>query len=63
VCRTFVPDMNRMAEFLFASMSPLELEFLSKLVDQLICRLEAVDPSTRLLQDSDTLAEHAESDD
>jgi hypothetical protein len=44
-------------------MSPLELEFLSKLVDQLINRLEAVDPSTRLLQDSDTLAEHAESDD
>lgn len=63
LCRTFVPDMNRMAEFLFASMSPLEREFLSRLVDLLICRLEAVDPATRSLPDSDRLDRHAETDD
>lgn len=59
LCRSFMPDMNRMAEFLFASMSPLELEFLSKLVDQLICRLETIDPSLHPLQENDSQAEHA----
>jgi len=41
VCRSFVPDMNRRSDFLLASMSPLEVEFLSRLVDQLIGRLES----------------------
>jgi len=41
VCRAFVPDMDRMSEFLLASMSALEVEFLSRLVNQLIDRLES----------------------
>jgi DNA-binding MarR family transcriptional regulator len=40
VCRAFVPDMDRMSEFLLSSMSAPEIEFLSRLVDQLIERLE-----------------------
>jgi MarR family transcriptional regulator, lower aerobic nicotinate degradation pathway regulator len=40
VCSSFVPDMNRMSDFLLASMSPLEVEFLGRLVDLLIGRLE-----------------------
>lgn len=44
VCRTFVPDMERMSEFLFESMSPLEVHSLSRLVDLLIARLETDDP-------------------
>jgi DNA-binding MarR family transcriptional regulator len=43
VCRSFVPDMNRMSDFLLASMSTLEVEFLSRLVDLLIWRLETTD--------------------
>ena len=43
VCRSFVPDMNRMSDFLLASMSALEVEFLSRLVDLLIRRLETTD--------------------
>ena len=43
VCRSFVPDMNRMSDFLLASMSALEVEFLSRLVDLLIRRLETAD--------------------
>jgi MarR family transcriptional regulator, lower aerobic nicotinate degradation pathway regulator len=42
VCQAFMPDMNKMADFLFSSLSPLEVEFLSKLVDLLTSRLEAV---------------------
>ncbi len=41
VCRSFVPDMDRMSSFLLSSMSPLEVEFLSRLVDLLIDRLES----------------------
>lgn len=47
VCEAFMPDMNKMADFLFSSMSPLEVEFLSKLVDLLICRLETADYQAR----------------
>lgn len=43
VCRSFVPDMDRMSQFLLASMSPLEVEFLSRLVDLLLARLESPD--------------------
>lgn len=42
VCRSFVPDMDRMSSFLLSSMSELEVEFLSRLVDLLIDRLESV---------------------
>jgi hypothetical protein len=35
--------MNRMSDFLLASMSALEVEFLSRLVDLLIRRLETTD--------------------
>jgi MarR family transcriptional regulator, lower aerobic nicotinate degradation pathway regulator len=41
VCRSFVPDMDEMSEFLLCSMSTPEVQFLSRLVDQLIERLES----------------------
>lgn len=41
VCRSFVPDMERMSGFLLSSMSGSEVRFLSHLVDQLIERLES----------------------
>ncbi|MGH8219135.1 MAG: MarR family winged helix-turn-helix transcriptional regulator [Steroidobacteraceae bacterium] len=47
-CRSFVPDMERMSTFLLASMSPLEVEFLGRLVDQLIGRLETIDSRSGL---------------
>lgn len=47
-CRSFVPDMERMSNFLLASMSPLEVEFLGRLVDQLIARLETIDSRSGL---------------
>lgn len=43
VCRSFVPDMERISDFLLSSMSEPEVEFLSRLVDQLIERLESAD--------------------
>lgn len=42
-CRSFVPDMDRMSSFLLSSMSAREVEFLSRLVDLLIERLETVE--------------------
>ena len=41
--RTLMPHVKNISENLFAPMSPLELEFLSKLVGQLILRLETID--------------------
>ena len=38
-----VPQVRKVAEILFASMSPLEVEFLGRLVDVLVSRLEEVD--------------------
>jgi DNA-binding MarR family transcriptional regulator len=38
-----VPEVRKVAQLLFASMSPLEIEFLDRLVDLLIGRLEEVD--------------------
>lgn len=49
VCRSFVPDMDRMSSFLLSSMSALEVEFLSRLVDLLIGRLEAAGSRPGLL--------------
>ena len=46
VSHSFVPDMERMSDFLLASMSSPEVEFLSRLVDQLIARLETLDGET-----------------
>ena len=37
------PKVRKMSEFLFASMSSLEVEFLGRLVDQLVSQLEEVD--------------------
>jgi DNA-binding MarR family transcriptional regulator len=48
VSRMFLPDMNTMSDFLLASMSTYEIEFLSKLVDQLIARLQTADAHTGL---------------
>lgn len=47
-CRSFVPDMDRMSDFLLQSMSGLEVEFLGRLVDQLIARLETIDSRSGL---------------
>ena len=41
--RALMPHVKNISENLFASMSPLELEFLSKLVGQLTARLETID--------------------
>ncbi|MBU6444391.1 MAG: MarR family winged helix-turn-helix transcriptional regulator [Alphaproteobacteria bacterium] len=41
--RTLMPHVKSISENLFAPMSALELEFLSKLVGQLIARLETID--------------------
>jgi DNA-binding MarR family transcriptional regulator len=48
VCRSFMPDMDRMSQFLLASMSPLEIEFLSRLTDLLIARLATIDSRSGL---------------
>ncbi len=56
VCRSFVPDMDRMSSFLQSSMSALEVELLSRLVDQLIDRLEAAGARPGLLTDGLTTA-------
>ncbi|MGH8327738.1 MAG: MarR family winged helix-turn-helix transcriptional regulator [Steroidobacteraceae bacterium] len=42
-CRAFAPDMDRMSSFLLASLSPLEVEFLSRLTDLLIHRLQGAE--------------------
>lgn len=47
-CRSFVPDMERMSSFLLASMSPIEVDFLGRLVDQLVSRLETIDSRSGL---------------
>jgi DNA-binding MarR family transcriptional regulator len=47
-CRSFLPDMDRISNFLLASMSPLEVEFLGRLVDLLIDRLETADSRSDL---------------
>ncbi|MGB6450162.1 MAG: MarR family winged helix-turn-helix transcriptional regulator [Steroidobacteraceae bacterium] len=51
VCRSFVPDLDRMSSFLLSSMSALEVEFLSRLVDLLIDRLEAAGSQPESLTD------------
>jgi MarR family transcriptional regulator, lower aerobic nicotinate degradation pathway regulator len=38
-----VPQTRKLSEYLFASMSPIEVEFLGRLVDLLVQRLEEVD--------------------
>jgi len=45
VCRSFAPDMQQMSDFLLSSMSAPQVDFLSRLVDHLIERLESA--STR----------------
>ncbi len=41
--KTLMPHVKNISEHLFAPMSALELEFLSKLVGQLVVRLETID--------------------
>ncbi|HKJ73041.1 MAG TPA: MarR family winged helix-turn-helix transcriptional regulator [Alphaproteobacteria bacterium] len=56
-----VPQVRRMAQFLFSSMSPLEVEFFDRLVDLLVDRLEEVDLESDMfvgeLPESDPVAE------
>ena len=54
--RKLTPHVKAISEYLFDTLSPLEAEFLSKLVDALTKRLEAVDASSPLLIDMDALA-------
>jgi len=52
VCHAFAPDMERMAQFLLASMSPIEVELLSRLTDLLIARLATIDSRSGLPADA-----------
>lgn len=51
------PQVDKIADFLFGSMSHLEVEFLSKLLHTLIGRLESVDPESPLLIEPSALAD------
>jgi DNA-binding MarR family transcriptional regulator len=50
-----LPHVKKMAEFIFETMSDLEVEFLSKLVRRVIGRLEDTDPSSPLVIDADAI--------
>ncbi len=52
VCRSFAPDMKQMSDFLLSSMSALEVQFLSRLVDQLVERLESASSRASLTADN-----------
>jgi DNA-binding MarR family transcriptional regulator len=60
VYEAITPHVKVISEFLFDSLSPLEAEFLSKLIDTLSRRLEAVDLNSPVLIDADALAQEAE---
>ena len=49
------PHVKKMAEFIFESMTELEMEFFSKLLRRLNSRLEDIDPSSPLLIDTDAI--------
>jgi DNA-binding MarR family transcriptional regulator len=51
VCQAVAPDMDRMSQFLLTSMSPIEVEFLSRLTDLLIARLATIDSRSGLPAD------------
>ncbi len=53
------PHVKVISEFLFETMSREDAEFLSKLVDRLTDRLEAVDLNSPLLIDAEALAQEA----
>lgn len=57
VCNALTPHVKKVAEFLFDSMTPLEVEFLSKLIDLLIERLQSVDPEDPIFFDPQALAQ------
>lgn len=54
--RMLVPHVTKISDFLFESMSPLEVEFLGKLMSKLVRRLDAVDASSPLLIDERALS-------
>lgn len=54
--RALIPHVRKIAAFLFDPMTPLEVEFLSKLLDLLIGRLEEVDPGSPELIDLEALS-------
>ena len=49
-----VPQVRKLAQFLFSSMSPLEVEFFGRLVDLLVNRLEEVDLESAWFAEEDT---------
>jgi len=51
-----LPQVKKISDFLFGEMSPLEVEFLNKLLALLITRLESVDPESPLLIEPSALA-------
>jgi DNA-binding MarR family transcriptional regulator len=50
-----LPHVKKMAEFMFESMSELEVEFFSKLLRRLNSRLEDIEPSSPLLIDTEAI--------
>jgi DNA-binding MarR family transcriptional regulator len=58
--RKLTPHVKVLSEFLFGSLSGLEADFLSKLIDLLIQRLEGVDLNSSQLIDARALAQDLE---
>jgi len=55
-----LPHVKKMAEFMFESMTELEVEFFSKLLRRLNSRLDDIDPSSPLLIDADAIKAEGE---
>ena len=55
-----LPHVKKMAEFVFESMTELEVDFFSKLLRRLNSRLDDIDPSSPLLIDTDAIKAEGE---
>ena len=55
-----LPHVKKMAEFMFESMTDLEVDFFSKLLRRLNSRLDDIDPSSPLLIDTDAIKAEGE---
>ena len=55
-----LPHVKKMSEFIFASMTELEVEFLSKLLRRMNSQLQDIDPSSPLLIDADAIKAEGE---
>ena len=52
---TLAPHLKRFAEFMFSTMTHLETEIFGKIIDEMISRLEALDPDSEVFFDADAL--------